>query len=98
MPLQHATLQAYHFVKSRRDGKRPIAPSALNKMMEKFEVTGCLASRLKRGHPSPTDAVATTVKQTVQSMSAISAHGNAVLEKFRGRQECRTEVPGEHCE
>ena len=98
MPLRHATLQAYRFVKGRRDGKGPITSFALNKMVKKFEVTGSLVSRLKRGHPSPTDSVATTVEQTMQSMSAISAHGNAVLEKFRGRQECRTEVSGEHSE
>ncbi|GIX91770.1 transposable element tc3 transposase [Caerostris extrusa] len=70
-----------------RDSKGSITSSALKKMMKKFEATGSLASRQRSGRPSTAAAVATTVEQTVQSMSAIAAHGGVqVLEKFRGRQ------------
>ncbi|GIY23199.1 hypothetical protein CEXT_537321 [Caerostris extrusa] len=44
-------------------------------MMKKFEATGSLASRQRSGRPSTAAAVATTVEQTVQSMSAVAAHG-----------------------
>ncbi|GIX75882.1 hypothetical protein CEXT_745091 [Caerostris extrusa] len=53
-----------------RDSKGPITSSALKKMMKKFEATGSLASRQRSGRPSTAAAVATTVEQTVQSMSA----------------------------
>ncbi|GIY76189.1 hypothetical protein CEXT_223041 [Caerostris extrusa] len=91
-------LPAYRYMKGMRDSKGPITSSALKKMMKKFEATGSLASRQRSGRPSTAAAVATTVEQTVQSMSAVAAHGSAVLEKFRGRQECRTAVSGKHCE
>ncbi|GFY60809.1 hypothetical protein TNIN_489241 [Trichonephila inaurata madagascariensis] len=51
---------------------------------------GSLASRQRGGR-------ATTVEKTVQSMSAVAAHGECSAQKFRGRQECRTEVSGERC-
>ncbi|GIX80629.1 transposable element tc3 transposase [Caerostris extrusa] len=57
-----------------RDSKGPVTSCALKKMMKKFEATGSLASRQRSGRPS-TAAVATTVEQTVQSMSAVAAHG-----------------------
>ena len=60
-------------MKGMRDGKGPITSSALYKMM-KFEATGPLASLPRNRCPSAAFAVATTVQQTVQSMSAVSAH------------------------
>ncbi|GIX89431.1 hypothetical protein CEXT_311731 [Caerostris extrusa] len=93
-----AALRAYRYMKGMRDSKGPITSSALKEMMKKFEATGSLASRQRSGRPSTAAAVATTMEQTVQSMSAVAAHGSAVLEKFRGRQECRTAVSGKHCE
>ncbi|GIX72554.1 transposable element tc3 transposase [Caerostris extrusa] len=62
-----------------RDSKGPITSSALKKMMKKFEATGSLASRQRSGRPSTAAAVATTVEQTVQSMSAVAAHGECSL-------------------
>lgn len=70
-----AALRAYRYMKGMRDSKGPITSSALNKMMKKFEATGSLASRQRSGRPSTAAAVATTVEQTVQSMSAVAAHG-----------------------
>ncbi|GIY79814.1 transposable element tc3 transposase [Caerostris extrusa] len=58
-----------------RVSKGPITSSALKKMMKKFEATGSLVSRQRSGCPSTAAAVATTVEQTVQSMSAVAAHG-----------------------
>ncbi|GIX84689.1 transposable element tc3 transposase [Caerostris extrusa] len=58
-----------------RDSKGPITSSALKKVMKKFEATGSLASRQRSGHLTTAAAVATTVEQTVQSMSAVAAHG-----------------------
>ncbi|CAL1300263.1 unnamed protein product [Larinioides sclopetarius] len=58
-------------------------------------VRGSLASRPRSGRPSAAADVAPTVEQAVQSMSAVSAHGEC---SARGSQECRTEVSGEHCE
>ncbi|GIY80544.1 hypothetical protein CEXT_361711 [Caerostris extrusa] len=72
-------------MKGMRDSKGPITSSALKKMM-KFEATGSWASRQRSGHPSTATAVATTVEQTVQSMSAVAAHGECSARKFRGRQ------------
>ena len=72
-----AALRAYRSMKGKRSRKGPITPSALIKMMKKFESTGSLASRPRSGRPSTTAAVVTTVEQTVQSMSAISAHGES---------------------
>ncbi|GIY72215.1 transposable element tc3 transposase [Caerostris darwini] len=69
-----AALRAYHYMKGMRDSKGPITASALKKMMKKFEATGSLASRQTSGRPSTGAAVATTVEQTVQSMSAVAAH------------------------
>ncbi|GIX85500.1 transposable element tc3 transposase [Caerostris extrusa] len=43
--------------------------------MKKFEATGSLVSLQRSGRPSTAAAVATTVEQTVQSMSAVAAHG-----------------------
>ncbi|GIY66025.1 transposable element tc3 transposase [Caerostris extrusa] len=62
-------------MKYMRDSKGPITSSALKKMMKKFEATGSLAPRQRSGHPSTVAAVATTVEQTVQYMSAVAAHG-----------------------
>ncbi|GFU71266.1 transposable element tc3 transposase [Trichonephila clavipes] len=58
-----------------RHSKGPITSSAFNKMRKKFEATGCWASRQRSGNPSTVTAVATTVEKTLQSMSAIAAHG-----------------------
>ncbi|GIY29242.1 hypothetical protein CDAR_206691 [Caerostris darwini] len=65
-----AALRAYRYMKGMRDSKGPITSSALKKMMKKFEATGSLASRQRSGRPSTAAAVAMTVEQTVQSMSA----------------------------
>ncbi|GIY77706.1 transposable element tc3 transposase [Caerostris darwini] len=62
-------------MKGMRDSKGPITSSALKTMMKKFEATGSLASRQRSGRPSTAAAVATTVEQMVQSMSAVAAHG-----------------------
>ncbi|GIY41002.1 hypothetical protein CEXT_686831 [Caerostris extrusa] len=62
-------------MKGMRDSKGPITSSALKKMMKKFEATGSLASRQRSGCSSTVAAVATTVEQTVQSMSAVAAQG-----------------------
>ncbi|GIY36584.1 transposable element tc3 transposase [Caerostris darwini] len=70
-----AALRAYRYMKGMRDSKGPITFSALKKMMKKFEATGSLASRQRSARPSTAVAVATTVEQTVQSMSAVAAHG-----------------------
>ncbi|GIY73492.1 transposable element tc3 transposase [Caerostris extrusa] len=43
--------------------------------MKKIETTGSFASRQRSGRPLTAAAVATTVEQTVQSMSAVAAHG-----------------------
>ncbi|GIX93789.1 hypothetical protein CDAR_606491 [Caerostris darwini] len=77
-----AALRAYRYMKGMRDSKGPITSSALKKMMKKFEATGSLASRQRSGRPSTAAAVARTVEQTVQSMSALLHMGSAVLEKF----------------
>ncbi|GIY79384.1 transposable element tc3 transposase [Caerostris darwini] len=69
-----AALRAYRYMKGMRDSKGPITSSALKKMMKKFEATGSLASLQRSGRPSTAAAVATTVEQTVQSMSAVAAH------------------------
>ena len=63
------------FLKGMRDDKGSITCSELNKIMKKFEATGFLAPRPRSGCPSAAAAVATSVEQTVQSMSAVSAHG-----------------------
>lgn len=70
-----AALRAYRYMKGMRDSKGPITSSALNKMMKKFEATGSFASRPRSGRPLAAAAVVTTVEQTVQSKSAVSAHG-----------------------
>ncbi|GIY24947.1 transposable element tc3 transposase [Caerostris darwini] len=70
-----ATLRAYRYMKDMRDSKGLITSFALKKMMKKFEATGLLASRQRSGRPSTAAAVATTVEQTVQPMSAVAAHG-----------------------
>ncbi|GFR09943.1 transposable element tc3 transposase [Trichonephila clavata] len=62
-------------MKGMRDSRVPITSSALNKMKKKFEATGSLATRQRSGRPSTATAVVTTVEQTVQSMSSVSAHG-----------------------
>ena len=67
-------LRAYRFMKGMQNGIGLITSSELNKMMN-FEATGFLASRLRSGRPSAAAAVATTVDLTVQSISAVSAHG-----------------------
>ncbi|GFQ67504.1 transposable element tc3 transposase [Trichonephila clavata] len=59
-------------MKGMRDSKGPITSSALNKMMKKLEATGSLASRQRSGRLSKAAAVATTVEQTVQSMSSVA--------------------------
>ncbi|GIY02606.1 hypothetical protein CDAR_462751 [Caerostris darwini] len=66
-----AAWRAYRYMKGMRDSKGPITSSALKKMMKKFEATGSLASRQRSGRPSTAAAVATTV----ESMSAVAAHG-----------------------
>ncbi|GIY13728.1 transposable element tc3 transposase [Caerostris darwini] len=66
-----AAMRAYRYMKGMRDSKGPITSSAL----KKFEATGSLASRQRSGRPTTAVAVATTVEQTVQSMSAVAAHG-----------------------
>ncbi|GIY78332.1 transposable element tc3 transposase [Caerostris extrusa] len=58
-----------------RDSKGPITSSALKKMMKKFGATDSLALCQRSGRPSTAAAVATTVEQTAQSMSAAAAHG-----------------------
>ncbi|GIX78558.1 glycine receptor subunit alphaZ1 [Caerostris darwini] len=70
-----AALLAYRYMKGMRDSKGPITSSALKKMMKKFEATGSLALRQRSERLSTAAAVATTVEQTVQSMSAVAAHG-----------------------
>ncbi|GIY19826.1 hypothetical protein CDAR_244221 [Caerostris darwini] len=70
-----AALRAYRYMKGMRDSKGPITSSALKKMMKEFEATGSLASRQRSGRSSTAAAVAKTVEQTVQSMSAVAAHG-----------------------
>ena len=62
-------------MKGMREGKVSITSFALKKMMKKFEATGSLASCSRSGRLSGAAAFATTVEQTVQSMSAVSAHG-----------------------
>ncbi|GFW31576.1 hypothetical protein TNCV_4420091 [Trichonephila clavipes] len=62
-------------MKGMQDSKGPISSSVLNKIMKKFEATVSLASRQKSGRPSTAAVVATTVEQTVQSVSAVAAHG-----------------------
>ncbi|GFQ88992.1 transposable element tc3 transposase [Trichonephila clavata] len=42
--------------------------------MRKFEATDSLASRQRSGRPSTAPAIATTVEETEQSMSAVAAH------------------------
>ncbi|KAG8177125.1 hypothetical protein JTE90_025898 [Oedothorax gibbosus] len=54
--------------------KGPITSSAMNKLMKKFKATGSLESHPRSGRPSAVAAVATTVEQTVQTISAVSAH------------------------
>ncbi|GFY66001.1 down syndrome cell adhesion molecule-like protein Dscam2 [Trichonephila inaurata madagascariensis] len=61
-------------LKGMRGSKRPITPSLLNKIMKKFEAADFLTSHQRSGLPSTAAAVATTVEQTVQSMSAVAAH------------------------
>ncbi|GIX78889.1 hypothetical protein CDAR_243811 [Caerostris darwini] len=77
-------------MKGMRDSKGPITSSAL----KKFEATGSLASRQRSGRPSTAAAVTTTVEQTVQSMSAVAAHGECSAREV-SRQ---TGVSGKHCE
>ncbi|GFY45088.1 hypothetical protein TNIN_139211 [Trichonephila inaurata madagascariensis] len=67
-----AELRVFRYMKGMRDRKGLITSSTLNKMMNKFEATGFLASCQRSGSPS---AVATTLEQTGQSMSAVAAHG-----------------------
>ena len=93
-----AALRAYSFMKGMRDGKGPITSSALNKMMNKFEVTGSLALCPRSGRTSATAAVATTVQRWCNLCLQFLHKGSAIPEKFQGRQECRMEVSGEHCE
>ncbi|GFY37345.1 transposable element tc3 transposase [Trichonephila inaurata madagascariensis] len=57
-----------------RDSKGP-KTSFLLKKMKKLEATGSLSSRQRSGRPSTAPAVAMALEQTVQSMSAIVAHG-----------------------
>ncbi|GFR09878.1 hypothetical protein TNCT_154451 [Trichonephila clavata] len=82
-------------MESMRDRKGPITSSALNKMMKKFEVTDPLASIQRSGRPSTAAEVATTLEQRCNPCRRLLHMESAVLEKFRGRQECRTEVSGE---
>ncbi|GFV56844.1 hypothetical protein TNCV_145961 [Trichonephila clavipes] len=58
-------------MKGMRDSKGPMMSSAL----KKFEATGSLVSHQRSGHPSTAAAVVKTVEQSVQSMSAVAAHG-----------------------
>ncbi|GFU55922.1 transposable element tc3 transposase [Trichonephila clavipes] len=69
-----AALRAYDYMKSMRDSKGLITYSALNKMMKKSKATGSFASRQRSGRPSTAAAIATTVEQSVQSMSEVAAH------------------------
>ncbi|GFX64508.1 transposable element tc3 transposase [Trichonephila clavipes] len=61
-------------MKDMRDSKGAITFSALNKIMKKIEATGSLASRQRSRRSLTSAAVATRVKQTVQSMSAVAPH------------------------
>ncbi|GIY94153.1 hypothetical protein CEXT_299341 [Caerostris extrusa] len=72
-----AALRSYCYMKGMRDSKGPIKSS-----LKKFETTGSLASRQRSGRPSIAAAVATTVQQTVQSMSAVAAHGECSARGF----------------
>ena len=76
-----AALRAYRYMKGMRDSKGPITSSALSKLMQKFETTSSLASRPRSGRPSEGAAVASTVEQTVQTISAVSAHGECSARK-----------------
>ncbi|GFY67069.1 hypothetical protein TNIN_219211 [Trichonephila inaurata madagascariensis] len=58
-------------MKGMQDSKRPIMSSAL----KKFEATGSLVSRQRSEYPSTAAAVVRRVEQSVQSMSAVAAHG-----------------------
>ena len=67
--------RTYRFMKGMRDGKGLITSSALKKMMKKFQAVGSLALCRRSGRTSVAAAVATTMEQTTQSISVISAHG-----------------------
>ncbi|GIY96926.1 hypothetical protein CEXT_473901 [Caerostris extrusa] len=88
-----AALRAYRYMKGMRNSKGSITSSALKKMM-KFEATGSLASRQRSGRPSTAAAVATTVEQTVQSMSAVCCTWGVRC----SRVSRQTGVSGKHCE
>ncbi|GFU78364.1 transposable element tc3 transposase [Trichonephila clavipes] len=63
-------------MKGMRDTKGLITSSALNKM-KKFEAVGSLVSRQTSGRLLTTTAVATTVKQAVQSMSVVAVNAES---------------------
>ncbi|GFY59728.1 hypothetical protein TNIN_382781 [Trichonephila inaurata madagascariensis] len=79
-------LLAYDYMKG-----MSITSSALNKTMKKFEATGSSESRQRSGRPSTAAVVATTVGQTVQSMSVVAAQGEF------STQEVSMQT-GKHCE
>ncbi|GFS28748.1 hypothetical protein TNIN_234111 [Trichonephila inaurata madagascariensis] len=80
--------------------KGPLTFSALNNALnKKFEATGTLTSRQRSGRDSTATAVeGRQWSRRYNSCRWLLHMGSAVLENFRGRQECRKEVSGEHCE
>ncbi|GIY88279.1 hypothetical protein CEXT_581041 [Caerostris extrusa] len=88
-----AVLRAYRYIKGMRDSKGPIMSSALKKMMKKFEAT------VKEVDvPQQRLLLPRQWSKRCNPCRRLLHMGSAVLEKFRGRQECRTAVSGKHCE
>ncbi|GIY49024.1 hypothetical protein CEXT_131181 [Caerostris extrusa] len=79
-------------MKGMRDSKGPITSSALKKMMKKFEATGSLASRQEVNVPQQPLLLQRQWSKRCNPCRRLLHIGSAVLEKFRGRQECRTAV------
>ncbi|GFY25854.1 hypothetical protein TNCV_1916041 [Trichonephila clavipes] len=80
-----------------RDSKGTRMSSALNRMMKKIEATGSLASR-QMDVPEQPLLLPQQLSRRCNPCRRLLPMERAVLEKFRGRQECDTEVSGEHCE
>ena len=87
-----AALRGYCFMKGMRDGKGPKTSSALNVIMKKFEAAGSLAPCLKLNAPQQPLLLLGHLSRRCNPCRRFLHMGSAVLEKFQGRQEFRTNV------
>ncbi|GIY95006.1 hypothetical protein CEXT_646551 [Caerostris extrusa] len=91
-------LRAYRYMKGMRDSKGPITSSALKKMMKKLKLQVLWLHVKEVDVPQQPLLLPRQWRKRCNPCRRLLHMGSAVLEKFRGRQECRTAVSEKHCE